>query len=71
MGKTTPKEGDAVWKKDAQISKKLRKNEFLPRWRGPYCVVKVTSSTAHIQKQGGPAIKGARFELLKNRMPLG
>ena len=64
-GKTMPKEGDTVWKKDAQIPKKLAENKFLPRWHGPYRVVKVTSSTAHIQRQGGPAIRVVRFELLE------
>ena len=59
--------GEVVWKTDRQISRKLAANKLAPKWDGPYRIVKVTSSTAHLVAVGGKKgiIKGVRFEMLK------
>ena len=36
-----------------------------PKWEGPYEVVGLTTSTAHLGKDGGDKIKGASYDLSK------
>ena len=36
-----------------------------PKWEGPYEVVGLTTSTAHLRKDGGGEIKGVSYDLLK------
>ena len=61
------KVGDKVWKKSLQYSRKFAEGRMMPRWEGPFTVVKVTMSTAHIQRGEQPVRKGVRFELLKKK----
>ena len=61
------KVGDKVWKKSLQYSRKFAEGRMMPRWEGPFTVVKVTMSTAHIQRGEQPVKKGVRFELLKKK----
>ena len=59
--------GCYVWKTDNQVSRKTSTGKLLPKWAGPFKVLKITSTTAHLEGANGKVIKGVRFELLKKR----
>ena len=59
--------GDKVLKTDLQKTKQMH-GRLQSRWKGPYVVVKVSTSTLHLQEEGGRITKGAQFHLVENNM---
>ena len=58
--------GSIAWRTDSSVSRKTSAGKMLPKWNGPFKVVKITATTAHLQNvRTGDVKKGWPLRLLK------